>query len=317
MDGLLPAFPFDLPGPVFLQLYICSLIIGFLAARYIRNKIVEAGSADGSGVSRLSPYEAAWLLRGSPGLAQALMAGMTHAGMAEAKEGEEVIRKGPRAPHGGAHYLELDIHNRLLREPEGLDVNKIIVHVANHNTRLLQGLMEKGYWVSPAKSRAAAWAATAIFAPVVIAGVLKIIVGVERDKPVGFLAALAFIAFCLMLFLRRSAVGMPGRLEKELRRWSSGLKSLKTTAETKPSMLSANDMALAAGLFGPAIFAASMPLMFERLGGYMHPQQQRTLDNSSASSTGSSCGSSSGGDSGGDSGSSGCGGCGGGCGGGD
>jgi uncharacterized membrane protein YgcG len=128
-------------------------------------------------------------------------------------------------------------------------------------------------------------------------GAIKMMVGVSRGKPVGFLVVLAIVLFVTALAAtkapRRTKAG-DDLVEQTKLRYAA----LETTAATAPLQLSGQDMTLAYAMFGAAILA---PALVSSM-----PSYQRSLAESMsvASSGGSSCGSSCGGGCGG-----GCGGC--------
>lgn len=148
-------------------------------------------------------------------------------------------------------------------------------------------------------------------------GVVKILVGTARGKPVGLLvfilAAYAFVLLVVGLrFPHRSLRG-----DSALKRLRKDNAALEKTMTSAPQQVTADEAAMSYGLFGAAAFGGGLALLgnaFMTAGGGIASAedeggrwQKWTSGSSSSNGCGSSCGSSCGGGGG-------CGGCGG-CGG--
>lgn len=125
-------------------------------------------------------------------------------------------------------------------------------------------------------------------------GAAKVVVGLSRHRPVGFLVMLLLLGACLVPLIKLPRRTHLGTRVLAMRR--EGTWGLQISAQTAPALLSADELALAVALFGTGGLA--LPIV-----GLL-PSHARAVALASADST---CSCSSGGNCGG--------GCGGGCGG--
>ena len=149
-----------------------------------------------------------------------------------------------------------------------------------------------------------ALASAAPLLALLLLGVAKVFVGIDRNRPVTFLIVFCIATAVAAIILvattpRRTRAGDRFIEEQKTRNVA-----LRSTATTAPTSLGATDLALAMALFGPAVLASTE----------LDPLRRTLVANQSTSSCGSSCSSSSCGGGGGGScgGGGGCGGCGGG-----
>jgi uncharacterized protein (TIGR04222 family) len=298
----------DLPGPEFLTLYAVLAVVALVASLVLRRALRGPGGRTGDGDAlRLHPLEVA-CLAGGPRLAvNTAVASLFQRGLIRLS-GDTRPTLEPARPAGGAgddaplHPFETGILH-LIRHSPPQTIRTVhraapLHAVAGEPTRA--GLLLSG------PARAAVGAASVVpLAAVLVLGLLKIGVGVARDRPVAFLvifcvATLVAVVILLATTPRRTRAG-DAALDRIRRQHAA----LRPTAFSAPGSLAPAEFALAVGLFGVGVLAAE-PALADLRRAIVPPNQGGT-----SSCGGSSCSS---GDGGGSScgGGGGCGGCGGG-----
>lgn len=157
-----------------------------------------------------------------------------------------------------------------------------------------------GLMMSPEQERLA-WLAPLLLTMLVpLLGVIKIGVGMSRNRPVSFLVLLVIGSLFLFVMVLRRRTSSTRAGDHFLKTSRKAMAALKATSETSSSGLTPGDVALAFALFGPAALTGSN---LSRVRTWYTPP----VTSSSSSSCSSSCGGSS---CGGGCGGGGCGGCG-------
>jgi uncharacterized protein (TIGR04222 family) len=303
--------PLDWKGPEFLSLYVPLLIGGFLVALLLRHLLrLPAGGPMYLG-RRTDPYEVA-ALGGPDTLIEAVVGSLVHRNVLRL-DGRR-IATGDALPADAAPVERSvfectatgDVTMEVLRQALSPDIE-------HYQRRLSQ----KGLVLDELRARPALRLPSLVYGAFLLLGVAKILVGLERDRPVMFLVLIV-------------AIGSLGFLVLGKRPWRTRLgdatlealreehQALRTTAIAGDASrtLDGRELALAVGLFGPAML---IPMGYSGLRQTLNPSSSGSSGDSSSSSSDSSSSSCSSGDSGGSSSSScgggGCGGCGGGGGG--
>ncbi|MBM7112409.1 TIGR04222 domain-containing membrane protein [Archangium primigenium] len=329
--------PLDWSGPEFLDFYVPLLCVCFVGAwvwKHALNLPSEAPTR--RELEKLSPGEVAALEGPATALRAAVAALVQKNTLRLDDEGLSVVGR----LSGRATALD----RAIVRAVEGQHRSLGAVHteVAPELRALEDDLREQGLMRTPAQDRAYTYYPWLAFLAVLGLGGVKVVVGVSRDRPVGYLLAVLVLGFAVGLtlcfknarFTRRGA-----RAQAQLRELHAPLRHAGERADGNAQQLSADNVALAVALFG---VGALSTLHYSSLRGYLMPvgassgggsgssSDSSSWSSSSGSSSGDSSSSSSdwsssssdsgssGGDSGGSScGGGGCGGCGGGGGGGD
>lgn len=306
---------FDLAGPEFLAVYVLAMAAGVavaLAVRHVMRLPAVRPSFDELG--ELDTYEVAYLADGAEGATWAAVASLTRAGVLEVDpETKGRMRVGD--PDRSETPLERTVadaaRNTRYTTPDLDDLTR----AAEACTRHLEAELQRRGMIMTAAQRLNARIAGSISLALVLGfGAVKVAVGLQRGRPVTFLLVLMFATAAVMaaLIVTLKATSRRGdHAIAMLRKHHDALRRTFSRARDK-TVGTAQDAALVAGLFGPALFASS-PLapVFKTLsgsfahGGYTGSSGGFFGDGSCASSCVSSC--------------SGCGGscsgCGGGCGG--
>ena len=301
---------FNWTGADFLVFYIaCFVIAAILTLRRKAEFLASQVELPPPNIRALNPYSLAFLKGGPALVAQAAVLKLIALRCLEFQKGffSSSIRKLPR-PEGIADLDEIEAAVLAVNPGKNQSVsrNDIMAGLKPWFDRMRDDLTLRGLLQD---SRARRWTNLSIMLPLLICmglGLIKLVVGIMRDKPVGFLVALLFVTFVLGLMIantrpRRSREGDALLVEKETS-WNQQFDYDPHLTSLSTSMI---PLALVCG--GTAALA---PWGLDQTA----EQVQRSIvqQSSSYSGCGSGCGSDGGG--GGDSGcgGGGCGGCGGG-----
>lgn len=294
--------PFDWPGPEFLflfvTLYLCVLV-GSLIYRHHKRDITVEDDRD------LTTEEIACLSHGRGGAVNSVVAGMLQDGHLKTvrKPGRFlslatesiVVERGSSAPPK-TRPLATAIF-QLVRE-ESLSLDQIQKSVAEETEALEESLRERGYLLTAAQSWPAQFHPALALLALLVFGICKVAIGLQRNRPVELLVIGCIVTFVTVLFiglaLRRSLAG--DRLLAALRSQHSDLKH--TLNHERCTGL---QVALGAALFGAVVL--ENPL-FADLKVAWRDTSRMAGDGSSGGGCGGGCG-------GGGCGGGGCGGCGG------
>lgn len=287
---------FNLHGPefliVFLQIWAVCLVFALVLRRLLSRRPTDA-LPDGD-VST-DPYWHACLAgdsRRAAAVAVATLASLDHVTVSG---GPELVLRRKSRPPASLHPVARDLWDAL-PEKDTAPFKQAEDRTAQTCAPIVADLESKGLLLPPAERSRARWRPfwVAVF-PLAI-GLVKIGVGISRDKPVGFLVILC-IFVALVAF---ATCGRPVRLTRRGHRVLAGLKHRHKELDA-PAPGQTELLPLGVALFGTSVLSA-----------YGYAELEQTLRPLHASPTGGdnggSCGSSCGGGDGG----GGCGGCGGG-----
>jgi uncharacterized protein (TIGR04222 family) len=286
--------PLDWQGPEFLSLYVPLLAGGFLVALTVRYLLrLPAGPPLWLG-KRTEPYEVAAL--DDPGtLIEAVVASLLHHNVLRLENGK--LATGNALPADAA-AIERSVFECVATGSTTMeDLRRALGPDIEHYRRRLS---QKGLVVDDFRAPPLRLVPSLVYGAVLLLGVAKIFVGLSRDRPVAFLVLLTLVGSLGFLVLARR----PWRTrlgDATLRALQEEHQALRTTAMAgnASQVLNGRDLALAVGLYGPALL---IPMGYGDLRQIMRPASSGGGgDSSSSSDSGSS-----------DSGGGGCGGCGGG-----
>jgi uncharacterized protein (TIGR04222 family) len=297
--------PFDWSGPVFLQAYIASAVVGIILAIYWRYTLSSRRLSENT--PELHPYEIAHLVGGA--------ARSVDTALARLLEGEVIDYQGKLFARRAelprdAHPLEKILYNAMAQPCTIGDLRKAASGEVDRIRERLERLRLEMTDAELARSR---WLPVLPLVLVVLAGIIKIVIGVEREKPVGFLILGSVILGIVAVVFLRGATRLTSLGAEVLERYRAQHASLRVVAEKAPMTLAGPDLTMAVCLFGPIVLASTPYLGWQSfMHGNVTPGGSSFYGSSCGSTcgdTGSSCG---GGDGGGSSCGGGCGGCGGG-----
>lgn len=292
--------PLDLKGPEFLVFY-CGLLAMVSVLAFMVRRFSLGRAEFPQGATDLDPYEVAYLSGGIERATQAVIANLYHRKLLKVDLVGRSFDATGELPTN-AHPLERELHG----SARLVDYDMMRGATIAYEPQLRSRLERLGLLPSQSMSSRARMLPALLVGLVVFVGIAKILIGLDRGRPVGFLFVLVLIAFAVaVLFLvLRVHASRAGQVVIGHYKRRNGALWLNSTSD--PTHLSGNDLALAVGLFGVGMLAAPHLLDVQ----LAMRQQQLASDGSSSSSwAASSCGSTS------SCGSSCGGGCGGGCGG--
>ena len=293
--------PFDLRGPDFLVVYLVVFAVVMALAGLLRWYLRLPGGEPQLEVTELSPYEIAYLAGGENLAVNAAIARLVHDDALALDTSHVNLKPGAGAQTAIASDVEGVI---MAAVAKGAKSQNSIETIRDEATQALEPAREKledlGLLVND-RDRIARTVPLVVALLVVPFGVIKIFVGLGRNKPVSFLVILCVVSIivALICFVRpvfRSRRG--DRVLASLKRENS---ALRYQAHSRLDDLAGDDVVLALGLFGLGLLSSSR---IADLRTALRPLSPRsTIGGSSGwGGCGSGCG--------------GAGGCGGGCGGG-
>jgi uncharacterized protein (TIGR04222 family) len=184
-----------IPGPAFLVLYFAT-IVAVLILSAIHRRVLFSGNRSAP-VDRLGPQQVAYLNGGDQLAVYASLGGLRGAGAITGGPGKTLQQSGPMP--AGTTPLDSAVYNAAGRRIRARDLTGDQWVVAAVR-QLRDGLEAQGLAVAPAKLKAArAWAL--VGALVVLAGVARLVDGLQNDKPVGFLVVAIVVAVVLTIML--------------------------------------------------------------------------------------------------------------------
>jgi uncharacterized protein (TIGR04222 family) len=313
--------PFDLAGLDFLKFYVIVCIAAIAVALALRHFLrVDPPASD---QRELSPYEIACLGGGTPSVLRACLARL----VAEKRllvKSDVIVGKPASAsakksvglfPGERISMSEDNMERAILQATDEYgSTPKQLLDAGLLAAREIQAdLQSRGLLESAETFAAARWWPLVLLAIVWLLGFVKVLVGLERERPVGFLiAALVVLAFVMVFFWRRPLRSRRGqRLFHELRDKHASLKTFGvSTAAPATTPDYATNILLAAGLFGLASVSHPDVNLLNKTLKPAGPGSYAAGCGASGACGGAGCG-------GGGGGGGGCGGGCGGCGGGD
>ncbi len=289
-------FPFNLAGSEFLGFFFPAALTGIVLAFVIR-AVLRWEESDTEGKRLDDPYAVATLVGGGD---RAIAAALVSLVQKNSVESGSVKRCG-NVPKE-AHPLERAIFEKV-PENGSVDIPGLKNAVAGPIGILEEHLRENGWYLSKSKINRANLIAFGVAAIMPVIGIARVIQGMAKEKPVGFILAgtLVFgVAALLVLALRHPRGAKGNRLLADLREKHSAY-GISGNLKSEPVLSPMIPMAV--GLFGVSVLAGTADERLRDLATQIQP-----ISDPGGYSSG--CGADSGG---GDSGcgGGGCGGCGG------
>ncbi len=248
--------PFDLPGPEFLVLYVGVFIVaaGFAAA--LRWVLRGPGDEPPAEALDLSPYEVTYLAGGARLAIDAAMVRLIHRGALQIDASSRRLAQRVEQPPEGLHPLERAVFAAAGPAP-GTLVPHVRRAVDGTAAKLRDRLDELGVLLPGGMARGISMVSAGVIAAVALFGLIKLCVGLARERPVSILAVFlvftAVIAFGLLIkrpFRTRRGDALLGQMRREHA-------ALQTTADRRADALADTDLLLAMGLFGMGVLAGS------------------------------------------------------------
>lgn len=304
MQGILNELV-NLPGPQFLGVFaliaVASIIVG------IGLRLVASGpfGAFDPRMGELSPHEVAGLEGRGRGIMTAVLMALMRGGHV-VLDHDRHWKRGPapgRGSVGDRRMLEyLDRVHRRLPEEQSFTIEAAIEASRSELDEVIETLVRHGLLIGSFRRFLSVAIGLLPMGAAVVLGIAKIGVGVNRDRPVGFLVGEVLLVVLLAVIFAAAGQGRTVRGWRHLASRRSAMLSLRSSASADASRLAADDLALAVSLYGTTVLQGSA--FSEAAAATLPPKPQVTSDGGSGSGCGSSgCGGGGGG--------GGCGGCGG------
>jgi uncharacterized protein (TIGR04222 family) len=302
---------FDLRGPEFLRLYLVLLLLATLAAIVLRWMMRSPGAAgvDDDSAARafardLDPYEIAYLTGGFVTASVAAMATLVHRGMVTSHLGF-FRTNGATVPVSDLHPLERAVYTA---------VNHHVTPSAlrQHVEPLFRAdrLESRRLILSSGQIATVRFASVLPVLIVMLMGVIKIGVGVSRNRPVALLVISSLVTVGIAFAFGCKPLLRTRRGDAVVRALRSEHAALRATASSRPKHLEIDELTLACAVFGPLVFSSAGDSEYRDLSRTFAPTQYGG-DGGGGSGSSGGCGGSSCGGGGGGCGGGGCGGCGG------
>ena len=303
--------PFDLRGPDFLLLYAIAFVAAFGLAWTIRSGARGTSEPPRNGI-HLDPYQIAYLNGGPVHAVNAAISSLFHRDILQVNESDatiNVLQPQAQLPHP----LEQAVHDAAYVNGTGrVAVRDVRARAQGAVERLAEGLKKAGLLVGDDAARSAAVRATLTALTVPAIGLVKVAVGISREKPVAFLVLACVVSAVLALAVFTRRPHRTRRGDAALR----GLRASNARLRTNVAQVGPEALVLGIALFG-LNFLGDTSLEF--LNKTLRPKNSSSFSSSGCGGSGcggaTSCGASScggGGCGGGGCGGGGCGGCGGG-----
>jgi len=304
---------FDLRGPDFLFLYFFLVLFSLIAALILRWLLRAPGGDMFPLVKSLDPSETAYLAGGPRMAVDTAIAALVHSNALKLKSASQTFTiNSPLVGH--PNPVERAVYH--LVEYGSTTLSEIRQSAKTITAHIRDKLLAANLILTPGQALTAQIAPALLMLLTLIVGIIKIEIGVSRNKPVGFLVFICLVTGVISLILAVTRVRTTRAGSAMLSHLRNQNSALKTSVRSAPSRVGQEDLALAIALFGPAILASSTDLTSLRQTLWPPNTSGSSCSSSSGCGSGSSCssGSSCGGSScgGGGCGGGGCGGCGGG-----
>ena len=289
--------PFDLRGPAFLLFFTSATLTGLVLAGVLRWSLRKPADEPPRNMPPLHPYEIAYLTGGPVLATNTALASMSERTLLRPRVGDRAVETHSPLPDD-AHPFERAIYDAIPKGHRPLsELRKDLRHATDalaDRLRLL-GLLPTRQQTFLAYTIPLL---VTLIAPTM--GLIKVYVGMARNRPVAYLIIALLIAIPLGLVVSVRTIRRSRRGDKVLKQ----LRARHARLQFAQPTMAGNDLALAMGLFGFGVLAHTQ---HDDLRKAFQPPQN-------SSGCGGGCGTSSGGDGGGGSGcgGGGCGGCGGG-----
>ncbi|TWU22829.1 TIGR04222 domain-containing membrane protein [Bythopirellula polymerisocia] len=255
--------PLDLPGPEFLVFYAILLGIAVLGAIVLRY-VLRPG--ENNAPEPLDAYQVACLARGIEGTIQAAVASLIHSQAlevgraADAGVGVKDIRL---QVSGGTPADANELEQRVVAacgESGGSRFSHVVDYAYPAAEKIQHRLETWGLVVPSNGLHASRWVPPLIILAALGIGLAKLIVGIQRGKPIGFLGTMIALAvFAVVMFFRRPHRTRAG--DNVLKRLRHQHEDLRKKQRLLDESLAPSDMALATGLFGLSTVAVGSLLL--------------------------------------------------------
>ncbi|MBD8524528.1 TIGR04222 domain-containing membrane protein [Pseudomarimonas arenosa] len=293
LSAIAQANPLDWQGPAFLGLFMVLMGLAAALTTILRNRLTRGDERGGLSLGEPDVWTVAYLSGGPQRVLDAAVAELHR---------QEFIRwntSGKRVESAERGEPDDPLLRTVFAAVRQRTMSSVLEVVkSGHFEAIRRNLQQRGWWFSADAALRISQISALPFAVLSGFGVLKIGIGLSRDKPVLFLVLLTIACAIVAAVMYFKRPGVTGRGRK-------AFEEIKQKHELTSRSHSNDQVAMAVALAGTTVLAGTA------LAGY-HDFRQPTSGTDSGSGAGCTSCSSNSGDSGGDSGGGGgCGGCGG------
>jgi uncharacterized protein (TIGR04222 family) len=264
---------FDLPGPEFLSFYIPFLLLAVAAALVLRWKLRDPGG-DPRQLPSLGPYESACLAEGPVGAISAAVASLMYRGTIVFKASGRELKVNGSLPVN-AEPLEDAVYEAVATA--GQSTLRAVRRATVAATRKLTGHLEdQQLLLSAFGQRLVRVVPPLLVAFVLFIGLIKLIVGIGRSRPIGYLMLTLAVGLIVLIIMLARHPLRTRRGDRVLARLKRENAALQVTAVSNPDSLHPSDLVTALALFGPetlvhsGLASLAAVLMEERRRNALH-----------------------------------------------
>src|SRR5579884_3285935 len=243
----------DLRGPAFLELYLV-LMGAALALAFIFRWILRGPGGEVPGfVARLEPLEVACLARGPQGVADAVVADLVYRGAVKVDPKKGKLSAAQPLPPDCAR-IEAQVYDYVARHNPRAQVVRQVVR--SQEEPLIERLRASQLMTTGRQAMSIRLLPALLLVALMCLGWMKLVVGLNRHRPVEFLFFLDVVTACLAVLM----LALPAWRTRAGDRVLSGLRqrnvALRTAASSSGANLAPMDLALAFALFGPSMLVS-------------------------------------------------------------
>lgn len=250
-----------IPGSTFLVLFLCGLA-GIAVLSVIHRRVLFAGHP-GTEATRLGAQQAAYLTGGDKRAVFASLGGLRASGAIGSGARRAITQTGPLP--AGVTPLDTAVYNAAGRRTRIQDLTRD-PWVASALTQLREGLETAGFAVTPAQRRTARmWALAA--ALMAVAGMARVVDGMQNDKPVFYLVLLLPVTVALaVITLVRASVTQTRAARRSLNELRSRHAYLMPSLSPSYPTYGADGAAMGVALWGTSSLYAMDPAFAAEAG---------------------------------------------------
>ncbi len=216
---------FDWTGPEFLGFYSAGFVVTLVWSIVRRSRVNEKFTLPAAAEPSLTdPYEIAFLAGGAPRCSQVVLVRLITTGVIQWRKAKvfrdsKLVAVGPAAT--GFNDIERSVYSAILGYGEkGMSLTTIPQRVATRLSGIESKLAKLGLRPTAAEARSRGHLIPLPMYLLLAIGIVKMVIGVSRDKPVGFLIVFMIITLIAAIIVRSAATKltpMGERLLKQMR----------------------------------------------------------------------------------------------------
>lgn len=240
--------PFDLPGPQFLLLYgglLVAAVVVIAISRFRARRTAEGPDIDTA--HGLDPYNVSYLNGGAVLAVSTALVQLVDRNIIDIdRRSGRVTWLMPATP-ASLHPLERAIVRAIGLPARIRDIRPAVGHEVE---RIAERLAERGLVVPAGRAVMVQTIGQLLLGALTLAGLLKVIVGIARDRPVGYLVVLVLVTAALLLWAGRR----PHRTKRG-DRLLRAMQERRDDLRQLPPRLAGEDLAMGVALFGMSALA--------------------------------------------------------------